>query len=95
MPDNCQTENGKNKAPSGTPAAPIKSKGLEIADLVVNVDKAQKFCHQEMMSVISGTGNNGHDNQESASVVQWIGMKNTQVQAFKDVLRNDVKNKRK
>ena len=28
MPDNCQIENGNNKAPSGTAAAPIKSKGL-------------------------------------------------------------------
>ena len=47
------------------------------------------------MSVISGTGNNGHDNQESASIFQWIGKTNNQVKAFKDVLRNDVKKKRK
>ena len=48
-----------------------------------------------MMSVMSGTGNNGHDNQESDSIVQWIGETNTQVKAFKDVLRNKVKKKRK
>ena len=41
MPDNCQIDNGNNKAPSKTPAAQIKFKGLEIADLMVNVDKAQ------------------------------------------------------
>ena len=48
-----------------------------------------------MMSVMSGTGNNGHENQESDSIVQWIGKTNNQVKAFKDVLRNDVKKKRK
>ena len=48
-----------------------------------------------MMSVMSGTGNNGHDNQEPASIVQWICETNTQVKAFKDVLRNDVKKKLK
>ena len=63
MPDNCQIYNGNNKAPSGTPAVPIKSKCLKIADLMVNVEKTQKVRHQEMMSVISGTGNNDHDNQ--------------------------------
>ena len=47
-----------------------------------------------MISVMSGTGNNGHDNQESASIFQCIGETNTQVKLFKDELRNDVKNKR-
>ena len=70
MPDNCQVENGNNKAPSGTPAAPINPKGLVIADLMVNVDRAKKVRHQVMISVMSGTGNNGHYNQESASIVQ-------------------------
>ena len=46
MPDSCQIENGNNKAPSGTPSAPIKSKGSEIADLVVNIYKAKKVRHQ-------------------------------------------------
>ena len=44
---------------------------------------------------MSGTGNNGHENWELASIVQWVGNTNTQVKAFKDVLRNDVKKKRK
>ena len=43
---------------------------------------------------MSGTGNNGHENQESASIVQCIDETNTQVKVFKDELRNDVKNKR-
>ena len=42
MLDNCQIENGKNQAQLGTPVAPIKSKGLEIADRMVNVDKGTK-----------------------------------------------------
>ena len=95
VPVNCQIENGNNKPPSKTPAAPIKSKGLDIADLMVNVENRQKVCHQEMISVMSGTGSNDHGNQDVATIVQWIGETNAQVKEFRDGLRNDVKKKRK
>ena len=95
MPANCQIENGNNKAPSGTPTAPNKSKGLDIADLMVNVEKGQINCHQEMVFVMSGTRSNDHGNQDAATIVQWIGETNAQVKEFRDGLRNDVKKKRK
>ena len=94
MPANCQIENGDNKAPSGTPAAPFKSKGLGLTDLMVDVEKRQKDRHQEMISVMSSTGSNDRGNDDAASIVQSIGETNAQVKEFRDGLRKDVKKKR-
>jgi len=95
MPAYCQIENGDKKSPSRTPAAPMKPKGLDIADLMVNVENGQKLRHQEMISVMTGTGSNDDGNQDAATIVQWIGETNAQVKEFRDGLRNDVKKKRK
>jgi hypothetical protein len=94
MPANCQIENGDNKAPSGTPAAQFKSKGLGLTDLMVDVEKRQKDRHQEMISVMSSPGINDRSN-DAASIVQSIGETNAQVKEFRDGLREDVKKKRK